>query len=471
MKLSNNIKYLSLLLVALSIGACKKTIDLVPTDSIIAETAYQTVGDLEAGTIGAYSALNYDNTYLIGGVMADEVRWTPDNNGRNYYGIHKWLHTSSDGDASRAWNNLWIVIDRVNRALEALPNIPATTATDIATRDRDKGELLALRAFAHFELYRWYSQSYASTALSIPYVTASGIANKPSRLTVGEVLTKVKTDLAEAKGLIPVSSTDIFRITKFGVSAMQARVALYEKDWAGALTYTNEAIAAKPLATIATFPGIWKDANTNEQLFDLKRTSVSNYIGLIWRDTNGDTFLSPSNKLINSFDKVNDVRYNTYILTDPSIASPKEKVQVIKYTGQSATIKYNNNKIFRTAEMYLIRAEAYALGATPDLINGALALNTLRASRITGFVPVVYASQKALTDDIALERFKELAFEGHRYFDLRRLGLDINRDAADITQSVAIGQNLPATNFRYILPIPQDEIFANPNVVQNPGYN
>jgi hypothetical protein len=460
-----------LVLAGLTASSCKKTLDLTPTDTINAATAFTTVSDIEAGTVGAYSALNYDNTYYIGSVMADEVRWTPDNNGRNYGLIHKWSFASDDGDASRAWDNLWIVIDRTNRALEAIDNIPAPTAADEATKAKDKGELLALRAFSHFELYRWYSQSYEATALSVPYVTKSGITNKPSRLTVAEVLTNVKADLTEAKTLIPAGSTDIYRITRPAISALQARIALYEKNWADAITYSREAIAAKPLATRANFAGIWTDANTDEQIFDLKRNSPTSYIGLLWRDTNGDTFFSPSNKLISTYDKVNDVRYNAYIKTDETIAAPKEQVQVVKYAGQGGTIKYNNSKVFRTGEMYLILAEAYAQSSATDLVNGALALNTLQASRINNFVPVTYTSKQSLIDAIMLERFKELPFEGHRYFDLRRQGADINRDPRDVTQSVGIPLSLPTSNYRYILPIEQDEIFANPNIVQNKGYN
>jgi hypothetical protein len=472
MKFPLNKKYIILLVLgSLAATSCKKTLDLSPTDTINAADAFTTVSDIEAGTVGAYAALSYENSYYIGSVMADEVRWTPDNNGRNYGLIHKWNFASDDGDAARAWDNLWVVIDRTNRALEAIDNIPANTPAEVATKDKDKGELLALRAFSHFELYRWYSQSYEPDALSIPYVTQSGIFNKPSRLTVAEVLTNVKSDLTQAKTLVPTTSTDIFRISLPAISALEARIALYEKNWNDAITYSKEAIAAKPLSTIDQFPGIWKDANTNEQIFDLKRNNPSNYTGLLWRDTNGDTFFSPSNKLIKTYDQVNDIRYNSYISTDLTIAAPKEQVQVIKFSGQTGTIKYNNAKVFRTGEMYLILAEAYAQSSATDLVSAALALNTLRANRIKNYVPVAYTSKDALINDIMLERFKELPFEGHRYFDLRRQGADIVRDPSDVTQSVGIPLTLPSTNYRYILPIEQNEIFANPNITQNKGYN
>ena len=61
-----------------------------------------------------------------------------------------------------------------------------------------------------------------------------------------------------------------------------------------------------------------------------------------------------------------------------------------------------------------------------------------------------------------------MCFEGFRFFDLKRKGLDVSRNASDV--SSATWQNLPAGNFRFALPIPQEEIFANPNATQNPNY-
>jgi hypothetical protein len=74
-----------------------------------------------------------------------------------------------------------------------------------------------------------------------------------------------------------------------------------------------------------------------------------------------------------------------------------------------------------------------------------------------------------LINAIIQERFLELCFEGQRYFDLRRRSLPIQRDLADAGGLTAI-TNLPASNFRYLMPIPLNETLANPNMTQNPGY-
>ena len=124
-------------------------------------------------------------------------------------------------------------------------------------------------------------------------------------------------------------------------------------------------------------------------------------------------------------------------------------------------------KIFRTAEMYLIRAEAKA--ETNDLTGAAADLNALRAARIEGYTDATFASKEALISAVINERFKELAYEGHRLWDLERRGLPVERLAEDAPNASAV--TLPGGNFRFVLPIPQLEIEANPLIQQNPGYN
>ena len=115
--------------------------------------------------------------------------------------------------------------------------------------------------------------------------------------------------------------------------------------------------------------------------------------------------------------------------------------------------------------MYLIRAEAKA--ETGDLTGAAADLNTLRAARINNYTNATFATKGDVIDAIMLERFKELPYEGHRFFDAKRRNLPITRLAVD-AQGTAL--TLPAGNFRFILPIPNTEIQANPLITQNPGY-
>lgn len=105
--------------------------------------------------------------------------------------------------------------------------------------------------------------------------------------------------------------------------------------------------------------------------------------------------------------------------------------------------------------------------STPDLAAGAADLNALRAQRISGYVDETFATATDLINAVLDERFKELAFEGFRLFDLKRNNLPVQRLASDASSA---WQTLAAGNYRFVLPIPNSELLANPNVLQNDGY-
>ncbi len=224
----------------------------------------------------------------------------------------------------------------------------------------------------------------------------------------------IKADLTTAKTLIPSSSNDKTRITKLAVAAMQARVALYEKNWADAITYSTEVITGAPLATKTQFPEIWTDANTNEVIFKLRRNvngtaDGSNFGSFFFRPTGSIVLYAPSFKLINQFDQLNDVRYASYIRFDATRGLGKSEYLVRKYVGGTVIqLGLADIKVFRPGEMYLIRAEARAESATPDLTGAAADLNALREERITGYVNQTFAAKPALIIAILTERFKEL---------------------------------------------------------------
>ena len=326
---------------------------------------------------------------------------------------------------------------------------------------------MALRAYLHFELLRAYASSYQAGALGVPYMKTSAIGY-PARDKFETVIANAKADLAEAKTLIPSSFTDKTRITKLAVSAIQARIALYEKNWADAITYSGEVIAAAPLATKAQFPGIWTDANDNEVIWKLKRvgTTDSRVGDFYFRQNGGIVLYAPSFKLINTFDPANDIRFPAYIKYDPTRTGTKSQYLVNKYIGGTASAPgLTDIKLFRTGEMYLIRAEAEA-ESTGDAAGD---LNALRSARINGYTAQTFADKATLISAIMTERFKELAFEGHRFYDLRRRNLPVQRlpeDAVNASGAVTLTQSQP----QYVFPIPATEVLINKNTVQNPNY-
>ncbi len=458
--------------------ACSKVIDVKETDFIGGDVALKTVDNVESGIIGAYSAMNVEMGILLNSVFADEVRVAEFYNAAT---VHEWQYASTDisiRDNFTAFPLYYRIIDRVNRVLEAIPNVKATSTAQQATLDRVKGEALFLRAFSHFELYRYYSNTADGNALALAYMEKPSL-DPQARITVTPYFAKLNADLTAAKALLPAANTDIYRASKQAVTALQARAALYTQNYANAATFATEYIAAFPLATRTNFPAIWKDANNSEVAFKLSRTtSAGGRIGALYRGTSasaaniGTITWKPTQRILDAYDQVNDIRYSSYFFEEPLLKANSTRaasaILINKYAGTTYGTPGEllaDAKVFRTGEMYLIRAEAKA--ETGDLTGAAADLNALRAARISNYTNATFATKADLIDAIMNERFKELPYEGHRFFDAKRRNLPITRLAVD-AQGTAL--SLPAGNFRFLLPIPNSEIQANPLMVQNPGY-
>lgn len=455
-------------------ASCQKVIDVKETDFIGGDVALQTLNNAEQAIIGAYAGMNVEMGILLNSTFADEVRTAEFYNATT---THEWKFGTTDigiRDNFTAFNLYYRVIDRVNRVLAALPKLTATTSAQTTLKNRLTGEALFLRAFCHFELYRYYSNSAVGTDLAMAYMEEPSLEAK-ERITVAPYFLKLKADLAAAKPLLPTALTDIYRVTSPAVSALQARAALYLKEYPDAIKFSSEYITAIPLATSANFPGIWKDANNSELAFKLSRTaSTGGRIGSLFRGlsasaTNiGTVTWAPSGKLWDAYDKVNDVRFNAYFKDETSLAPARQTKLIAKYAGTAYGTTAENvadAKVFRTGEMYLIRAEAYA--ESNDLVNAAKDLNALRKARITGYTDETFSTKDDFITAMMNERFKELPYEGHRFWDLKRRNLPVVRIGDDIYNGA---ETLPAGNFRFVLPIPNTEIQANPKIQQNAGY-
>lgn len=463
---SNKFFIYTALCIGLVVSSCSKQLDLQPSDTIDDSKAFQTVADLNGGLLGAYASLN-GTTITNVSLTSDECTLPGENSTGRGVATYRWQYDGSSGTITAGWGYGYVTIDRVNRVLNYVDKVSSKPA-DAGIKNQYKGELLALRAYSHFELLRNFASKYEASAMGVPYMETS-VVSKPTRLSFGETIAKVKADLLAAKALIPASFSDNTRITLKAVSAIQARVALYEKNWDDAIKYSTEAINATPLAGSGTFGGIWTDASNDEVIWKLKRVeSDSERLGDFYFDIKNIVLYAPAFELINTYDKVNDVRYAAYIKFDNTRGIGKSNYMVNKYlSGASGLPNLTDIKLYRTGEMYLVRAEAYAQKNNLDL--GGADLNTLRSARIDGYTSVNFADKTAMLNAILLERYKELPFEGHRFFDLRRNGLSITREPMDATNALGAITLSPAQK-EYVYPIPNAEIRANSNVIQNPLY-
>lgn len=480
-------KSLIVLALLFSLGSCEKKItDLQPIDQIPAQNAISTMNDVVSALNGVYGTWAGRRPAYLSSFMTDEIRLGTGTEYRNVGNIlFNWQHVSDsqdwrDAENGGCWTNLYFTIDRANRVLELMVPVVTNNATEAALKSQIRGELLALRAMAHFELLRWYASTpeYTPASLGVvlqaEYVKTPG-AFRPTRNTQQEIITQVTTDLTEARNLIPTTFTDISRVTRNAVIASQARVALHTKSWQEVVDRSTEVITAQPVTSLAGYPALWttRSLSSNQSTEVIWKLNVSpanlgSAIGSLWQDVGtGAVQASPAVKLLNSY-ATNDVRYTTFFRVPP--ATTRNLIAkygvVITSPANGENFQYDV-KMIRTSELLLSRAEAYAELNQLTPANNDLA--ALRTNRIPGYVHTAITDKATLISAIMDERYKELCYEGHRYFDLRRRSLPIARDLSDVANNTGI-QTLSVSNSKYLLPVPQQEVFANPNCQQNPGY-
>ncbi len=458
-----------------TISSCKKQLDLAPTDSFTEALAYLSIDDLQRGLNTVYARYSPESRGLASATISDELKFGPDNAGQFQfeYRFQYNADVTSGGATLGTYGNMYAVIDQANRVMEAFSKVPSPNGlADEARKNVIKGQLLAFRAMGHFELLQQYAKKYnAADPLGVPLVLVSDLLGKPKRNTVIEVITQIEKDLVDARALLAVPASaaayDDKFINQLVVDGVRARVALYKGEWDNAKNYATNVIVAnlRPLETGANFTDIWTDAQTNKEVLLRFRRGTASY-GANYTTTGNAVYMSPSDKLTSTLAATTgDIRTNSYL----AISSGKRIVN--KFFTSAAGARINDWKEMRIAEMYLIRAEAYAQLAITNPANlalGAADLNLLRTNRITGYTNASFADGNALLDAVRVERYKELAFEGFRLFDLKRWGLDVVRNASDVSSTN--WQTLPASNHRFQFPIPAPAVLANQNLVQNINY-
>jgi hypothetical protein len=470
-------KYIVGLIVAL-IMSCSDFTDIQPDHALTPNNAFKSMADLELHLNGIYSGFQSSGYFALAygtlpDMMSDNLAENVESLG-NYRSTVDWLYVANDGTISGVWATPYSIINDCNILLS---NVDKFKETKTGQRNRIKGQALAIRALAHFDLLRYFGQNYDrnSTELGVPIKTASNL-DKPKRNTVKEVYDQVYADLTEAKSLMASmdqsinTSTDRSRIDLIGVNAIMARVAYYAKDYATAIANATSVInSGLGLALRADFPTIWsEDAIPGEVIWSVAFIPGDGYVGgdVVFAINNRVSF-KPSQNLLSIYNTLNDVRYTSYFSNTTSIR-PGELI-VSKYLGRNgATDGLVNWKAFRVGEMYLIRAESNA--RTGQNVTARADLKALRESRITGFDTEDLSNPTLLLSAIMQERRKELFLEGHRWFDLRMAGQGISRGSD--CKAPATACSLAANSFRVVWPIPQDEIKANPNIAgqQNNGY-
>ncbi len=475
-------KYIYILLAGTAlVSSCSKDfLNENPPQSLPVNDAIKNENDMADAVNGMYATMRSSSFFgrdipVLGDELADNAYISNSNSGR-YLAQMQYNYIATNAEASNIWTQGYYSIAQANRIIYAGASIASTN-----NANQLRGEAYAARALCYLQLVNFFAQPFTvnPNAPGVPLVTqptfVTGPQVRPSRATVTDVYNKIISDLDSAFTLMPTSgvtghAVNSNYIAKYATKAIQARAYLYKGDYANAITAAKSVVdnGGYTLATAANYVGYWASptATTTKQetIFELALNNATN------NGTNGLDYIYAQggygdllayDALYNSYSST-DVRRNLILTT----SATRGNVYVVnKYSNLSNANEKDDIKIIRYSEVLLTLAEAYA--RTGDAANAILYANQVAQRRDPSFSGFT-GSGTALADAIVNERRKELAFEGLRYFDLTRLNLDVVRPTQ--TGTAPRATTLAASSTKRILPIPQAETDANPNISQNPGY-
>ncbi|MEJ0056373.1 MAG: RagB/SusD family nutrient uptake outer membrane protein [Bacteroidota bacterium] len=336
-------KYIAAL-IGTVIMSCSNFTDIEPDHALTPNNAFKTMSDIELHLTGIYSGFQGAGYYALAygtlpDMMSDNLAENVESLG-TYRSVVDWLYVANDASISGVWATPYSMINDCNILLSNVDRFKETKEGQI---NRLKGQALAIRALTHFDLLRYFGQSYDrnSPLLGVPVKTESNL-DKPPRNTVKEVYDRIYADLTQAKTLLAsvdqvINSTDRSHIDLVAVNAIMARVAYYAKDYPTAISSATAVInAGYGLADRVDFPTIWSsEAIANEVIWSITYLAGDGYVGGdVFFAVNNRVSFKPSQNLLLNYNPLTDIRYSSYFSSTTSLR-PGELV-VSKYLGRTA---------------------------------------------------------------------------------------------------------------------------------------
>jgi hypothetical protein len=371
------------------------------------------------------------------------------------------------------YEEAYSLLFQANDVIEAVPELTDGAPEQLASL---VAEAQVIRALVHFDLVRLFAQApgFSANAAHPGIILMNGtpgIFDFPARVSVAEVYALIVADLEAAAADLDATFSQRTGanhwLTPAIVNGLLARVHSYTGNWEACREQANECLAAsgRDLTPTTSYLDGWKNGNLSETLWslDLQRLveeeedddTIQQTPARIFGTGNPEPFLEVSSDLADLF-TLNDLRQELLARNDDgSLLSAKWPFD---------TNQVSNIPMLRLSEVYLLRAEAnLETGRLAEASADYLAVHQRAVE--TGPPPPTDAM--GLRQAIRDERRRELAFEGHHFFDLGRWGDDLIRtDCAQVVTDCELRYPDP----RFILPIPLDALLNNPNLTQNPGY-
>ena len=492
----------------IAFSSCKKELDIPSRNSIDESIALKDRTGIEGAINSVYSILKREDHYgrdlfAIPEAMAD-VAFA---NGRSSRLVNENRNTNLANMTTDFWRYSYYAINEINLTLNAAPSATGASAADQA---RWEGELKFLRALYLFDLVKNYSyiptyvvpsQDRGGVVINLVGFRdpAAAVSYFPSRASIADCYAQIMSDLYRAIALLTNNgrgaSTGMNYASKHAALALASRVRLYEGNWAKADSFATAAISLTgglgAMTTTANYVAGWRAANHPETIFQVWYATLAENLGVNTSLAATHTTLSAPGASAATRQGQGDLVPNAFLLTQLGISGFPASlsssttpaltysndirnrlfewgtntsgyyIECTKWLGKNGGPNWDNTVVLRWPELYLNRAEArYRSG---DEAGAWTDLNVIRTARYVGFtVPATLLAGQALLDEILRQRMLEFAFEGQRFFELKRYGLPIVKTNP--------ATNLPASDFKILPRIPITEVDGNPNMKQNFGY-
>lgn len=442
-------KIIAFLVSAVLMCSCNDFLDITPTGKVIATTGK------EYRALLTYEYKNFPEDRGLATLRSDELTLsasvTSADDYNSYFDIWAWNDMSRQSTTSSfGWRRYYHAIYIANYIIEHQGEITESTQSDI---DQMVGEAYMMRAYCHFLLANLYAEPYThcnpAQTRGIPLSLKADVNEVLRSSSLEAVYAQVIADITEAKKHLNVNTWDAgynYRFSKVAADALLARVYIYKGDWQNALTAAKAVIEEH---------GELEDLTQNTSVLPNSYRSVESILALEKVMTSGYSRIgNPSSTFVNAYYRTGDQRKRKYFRQATLTAFTLAK-------GINTSEDYVCS--MRTGEAYLNAAEAATQMGNVD--DARTWLKTLMQKRYSASNYATYAAELDTMDKDALlqavydERTRELAFEGHRWFDLRRTSQpEIVKTYGDNTYTLSQGDS------RYTINFPTEAVEANPDI-------
>jgi uncharacterized protein (UPF0297 family) len=474
------------IIAVLSMQSCEKFLDLEPVSQGIAgqtdSVVYATAAEVESALAGAYGDFRneyFELDYYVNGDAQSDDAYAGADNPANFQ-IDDYRIDAINSNVSRDWAYLYGMIGKVNPIINNVMLVPDTTFPQ-ERRNEILGEASFIRAFLYFQAVQLWGdvplQLKEVTSISAEILPDIYPLLFPPRAPIDSVYDVIIKDFETALLYVKPTASNKGYVTTGAVNAMLAKVyaTIEPHDYNKVVQYCD-AVINGPYSLLPEYEDLWNNSveNSAESIFEINYEGTStnaNWGASMFQGMDWKKFNIPSNDLVNAFDAEQDVirKNSSIVFLDVTGKWSDNHWPQTHYPFLNKWRIYSSpspqNYIFlRLADIILLKAEA--LNELGDVSGAAELVNQIR-SRVD--LPNTTAtSQSDMRLAVEKERRLELAFEGHRWYDLKRTGraIEVINNAVDQD-----GNKLyDLTENRLLWPIPQAELDKNTYLVQNPGY-